>query len=177
MTKPSRPTRRTRRITKDRVLQARIPEHLDEELRDRAEQLGLSVSTVVRNVLLHTFDLVEGVVSDSAQLAQVIRGRGSASSPPPSRDSADPGGDSAVVGWQEAVLNRNGVCEQCNTILAKGERAAIGVPVQARPVLLCPGCLAAQSSVDDPPSDSAQQEVEADKLARASRRRKKPPVN
>ncbi len=55
------------RQTKDRVLQARIPRHLDEELRDHAEQLGLSVSTVVRNVLLNTFELVEGVVADSTE--------------------------------------------------------------------------------------------------------------
>jgi hypothetical protein len=57
MAESSKPTRRKRQQTKDRVLQARIPEQLDEELRDRAEQLGLSVSTIVRNVLLNTFDL------------------------------------------------------------------------------------------------------------------------
>ena len=61
MTDTRRRSRGKRRLTKDRVLQARIPEHLDEELRDRAEQLGLSVSTVVRNVLLNTFELVEVV--------------------------------------------------------------------------------------------------------------------
>ena len=78
MPESSKRGRRKRRQTKDRVLQARIPEQLDEELRDRAEQLGLSVSTVVRNVLLHTFELVEGVVTDSAQLARAIQGRESA---------------------------------------------------------------------------------------------------
>jgi len=67
---------RKRHLTKDRVLQARIPEQLDEELRDRGEQLGLSVSTIVRNVLLHTFDLVEGVVTDSSQIARALAGRG-----------------------------------------------------------------------------------------------------
>ena len=59
---------------KDRVLQARIPRQLDRELRVHAEQLGLSVSTVVRNVLLNTFELVEGVVADSANLARVAQG-------------------------------------------------------------------------------------------------------
>ncbi len=128
--------RRKRRQTKDRVLQARIPEHLDEEIRTRAEQLGLSVSTVVRNVLFHTFNLVEGVVTDSAHIARVFKER----DPPP------------VIGWQEAVLNKNGVCETCNAILPIGERAAVGVPVQDRPLLLCLDCLAALSSAtgDDP---------------------------
>jgi len=141
-------TRRTRRKTKDRVLQARIPEDLDEELRDRAEQLGISVSTVVRNVLLHTFDLVEGVVSDSAQIARAIQGRESRPATPalPAPEPAD--ADIGVIGWQEAILNRNGVCEQCNTILAKGETAAVGVPVQARPVLLCLACLGNLTSTD-----------------------------
>ena len=71
--------RAKRRATKDRVLQARIPEQLDDELRDRAEQLGLSVSTIVRNALSHTFDLVEGVVSDSAQIGRVLQGLGDTS--------------------------------------------------------------------------------------------------
>ena len=71
-----KPGRRTKpRQTKDRVLQARIPRHLDEELRGHAEHLGLSVSTVVRNVLLNTFELVEGVVADSTNLARAIQGR------------------------------------------------------------------------------------------------------
>jgi len=137
---------RKRRQTKDRVLQARIPEQLDEELRDRAEQLGLSVSTVVRNVLLHTFELVEGVVTDSAQLARTIGGREPLSPPPPALEAPDPAaqiGETPVIGWQEAVLNRNGICDECNAILTMGERAGVGVPMQARPVLLCMNCLTA----------------------------------
>ncbi|MFT5710750.1 MAG: hypothetical protein ACI8QT_001449 [Halioglobus sp.] len=127
----------TPKTKKDRILQARIPEQLDEQLRDRAENLGLSVSSVVRNVLLHTFNLVEGVVSDSAQIARVIQGRPSAPTP----DSANSHDASSVVGWQETILNRNGVCDQCNTILTKGEPAAVGLPIQARPILLCTNCL------------------------------------
>ena len=144
MGETSRKGRRAGRKTKDRVLQARIPEQLDEELRDRAEQLGLSVSTVVRNVLQNTFELVEGVVSDSAQLARVVQGREAipSTSALPAPETALSEGDTTVIGWQEAILNRNGVCEECNAILAKGEDAAVGVPVQARPVLLCLGCLA-----------------------------------
>ena len=151
--------RRTQRMTKDRVLQARIPENLDEEIRGRAEQLGLSVSTVVRNVLLHTFDLVEGVVVDSAQIAQVIHDRQVSTAPPvsPAVDDADPVEPAPVVAWQEAILNLNGVCEQCNAILARGEKAAIGLPVQPRPVLMCLGCLAElsppEASLPAPGSD------------------------
>jgi hypothetical protein len=128
------------RQTKDRVLQARIPKDLDEELRGHAEQLGLSVSTVVRNVLLNTFELVEGVVVDSTKLARAIQGRKQ-----PTPETIPEDAEPAVIGWQEAVLNMNGICDQCNTILRKGERAAVGVPVTARPVLLCLPCLASLS--------------------------------
>ena len=123
-----------RRQTKDRVLQARIPEQLDDELRDRAEQLGLSVSTIVRNVLFNTFNLVEGVVSDSADIARAITGQ---ETPPAAAGTAE----ASVLGWQEAVLNQNGVCDQCNAILPRGERGAVGVPVGARPVFMCLECL------------------------------------
>ncbi len=179
MSEKPRRSRRKRRQTKDRVLQARIPEQLDDELRDRAEQLGLSVSTVVRNVLFHTFDLVEGVVTDSAHIARAIKGREPPSSPPPpvspAPDPADPGGETTVIGWQEAVLNRNGICETCNAILPKGARGAVGVPAQVRPVLLCLDCLAALSSLaSDHAALSAPQEVEEAFSAKASKRGKKP---
>lgn len=138
----------TRKTKKDRILQARIPEQLDEQLRDRAEDLGLSVSSVVRNVLLHTFNLVEGVVSDSAQIARVIQGKPSSTPGPDTAHSQDA---SNVVGWQETILNRNGVCDQCNAILAKGERAAVGLPIQIRPILLCADCLTSLSPTKTSP--------------------------
>lgn len=149
MAEPGKKRRGRSRQTKDRVLQARIPRHLDEELRGHAEQLGLSVSTVVRNVLLNTFELVEGVVVDSAKLARVIQGR-KQSNPEAIADETKP----AVIGWQEAVLNVNGTCDHCNTILHKGDRAAVGVPVTARPVFLCPSCLASLSP-SSPPTTTA----------------------
>lgn len=55
-------------MRKERVLHARIPEDLERELKKRSASLGLSVSTVVRNVLMHTFDLVEGIVIDRSYL-------------------------------------------------------------------------------------------------------------
>ena len=147
MPEKTRRKRRRAQQTKGRVLQARIPEQLDNELRDRAEQLGLSVSTIVRNVLLHTFDLVEGVVIDSSQIARALTGRGSAVS--------DPDADAPVLGWQELILNKNGVCEECNAILPVGQRAAIGVPTGPRPALLCMECLAALPSSSDETSAAA----------------------
>ncbi len=100
--------------------------------------------------------MTEGVVADSAQLAKVMQGRESA----PHRalpDPSAPGDDTAVVGWQEVVLNQNGVCEQCNEILARGERAAVGVPVRPRPIMLCLPCLATLVAADDDQPNTAAQ--------------------
>lgn len=140
--------RRTHRQRKDRVLQARIPSRLDEELRERAEQLGLSVSTVVRNVLLHTFDLVEGVVTDSAQIARALQGKQLPSPSAPAEEGHSPDQGAAVIGWQEVILNKNGLCEHCNAILPKGSQAAMGLPAHHRSPLLCPACLANLTSAE-----------------------------
>lgn len=165
-----------RRATKDRVLQARIPEQLDDELRDRSEQLGLSVSTIVRNVLLNTFELVEGVVADSAQIARAIQSGESLLVPEHEAsigEAADSKPETKVIGWQEAVLNQNGICEQCNAILPKGGRAAVGMPVGPRPLLMCLDCLAALSS-GSPQQAGAPQKEKVVARKKASTRSKKP---
>ncbi|WP_405232473.1 hypothetical protein [Lentisalinibacter salinarum] len=129
------------RRKKDRIVQARIPEELDEELHTRAGEFGLSVSAIVRNVLLNTFNLVEDVVNDSTGIARALGGAA------PQGADGEPGTvetkeeDSAIVGWQELTLNVNGVCHECNTVLRRGDQAAVGVPLSARPVFLCPDCL------------------------------------
>lgn len=103
---------------KERVLHARIPESLDEEIRENAARLGLSVSNLVRNVLQNAFGLVEDIMADGAAIAR----------------SATRGGEPAkraesgrTIGWQEAVLNLNAVCERCNAILGRGARAMVGI--------------------------------------------------
>lgn len=137
---------------KDRVLNARIPEQLDEELRDQAGRLGLSVSTIVRNVLLNTFDLVDGMVSDSTRIA---RNLGFPAAPGMSANSPSGEPDSTafpVLAWQVATLNINGVCDQCNALLPKGSRAGVGVPARDRPVFLCLDCLRLlETHAEEPP--------------------------
>lgn len=131
---------------KERVLHTRVPESLDRHLKTRARGLGLSVSTVVRNVLLNTFGLVEDIVTDSTNIALALTGEDTSADGVGRRGRASP--DAAdrtpneVVAWQEAVLNVNAVCEQCNTVLLKGARAAIGVCERPGPrSILCPRCL------------------------------------
>ena len=131
---------------KERVLHTRVPDSLERHLKRRARSMGMSVSTVVRNVLLTTFGLVEDIVSDSTDIALAVTGQQDS---PSRRERArrTPSGTadaSEVLAWQEAVLNLNAVCERCNAILQKGSRAGIGIREQPGPrAIICPQCLGA----------------------------------
>jgi hypothetical protein len=126
------------RERQERVIHTRVSERLEQELKDRAASLGVSVSNLVRNVLDNAFELVEDVLADSARVASSATsgwraGRGAAR-----RASAEP----TVVGWQEIVLNLNAICSKCNAILPRGQEAAIGIVTGSgdRPIL-CRSCL------------------------------------
>ena len=126
---------------KERVIHTRVPESLEAELRKRAQELGVSVSNLVRNVLGHAFGLVGDVVADSHAIARAARGgrdkvdsKSAASDAPP-----DP---SDVLAWQPIVLGKNAVCSRCNALLPKGKDAAIGVAERGGGrVIVCNTCL------------------------------------
>src|SRR3954467_15941219 len=59
---------------KDRVIHTRVPESLEAELRERAQDLGISVSNLVRNVLGHAFGLVGDIAADANAIARAARG-------------------------------------------------------------------------------------------------------
>ena len=127
---------------KERVLHTRVPDSLDKHLKRRARTLGMSVSTVVRNVLLTTFGLVEDIVSDGADIALAVTGQETAPSQPRGRAATGTTTSNEVVAWQDAVLNVNAICDRCNAILPKGVRAAVGIREQPGPrAILCPSCL------------------------------------
>jgi hypothetical protein len=113
---------------KERVIHTRVPESLDDEIKRRATDLGVSVSNLVRNILQHTVGLVEDIVHDSAEIARSARnakdnlGRSRADRPSHSDTQA-----ATVVGWQLVRLNVNAVCDTCNAILTKGSHAAVGI--------------------------------------------------
>jgi len=128
----------------ERVLHTRVPGSLDRRIKRRARSLGMSASTVVRNVLLTTFGLVEDIVNDSATIALAATGHPVDATRPRLRGHAGaPVGDGPVLAWQRATLNRNAVCADCNAVLHKGDAAAIGIREDAggpSPVI-CPPCL------------------------------------
>ncbi|MBX3025170.1 hypothetical protein KF840_09690 [bacterium] len=126
------------RPRKERVIHTRVPESLDDEIKRRATDLGLSVSNLVRNILQNTFGLVEDIVHDSADIARSARGARTASG---ERGSSEPSAGE-VVGWHLALLNVNAVCEACNAILPKGTRAGVGIVPGGRAIpIRCRTCL------------------------------------
>lgn len=149
VTRSREPERPSEPEKKERVLHTRVPESLEAELRQKAQDLGISVSNLVRNVLGHAFGLVGDVVADGHAIARAARGD------PPADRSADAGsvlrGEPAapapaiddVLGWQPMVLGKNAVCARCNAILPRGSDAATGVTdTAASRFVICLACLA-----------------------------------
>jgi hypothetical protein len=127
---------------KERVLHTRVPEKLENELKERAAELGVSVSNLVRNVLTHAFGLVGDVVADGARVARAATGQ---STPPPRQTNP-----SDVIGWQQLVLQKNAVCSNCNDILPRGRDAAIAITEGSGPrPIVCLRCLEELRSNDD----------------------------
>jgi hypothetical protein len=135
---------------KERVIHTRVPERLDAQLRKRAEDLGISVSNLVRNVLGHAFGLVGDVVADSHAIARAARGdaaKAAPQSPPqPQQQPAQPQQPALqpqpasfddVLGWQPIVLGKNAVCVRCNAILPRGTDAAVGLGTTLVACLAC----------------------------------------
>jgi len=135
------------RRRKEKVLHARISDSLDEEIRDRAERLGISVSNLVRNVLENTLGVVDDIVADTSRVARsardAVRTEPRPRAPEPTAPSAPAVDEEPVtLGWQEFVLSLNAVCDDCNSILPKGTRAAASVSDRhgARRRILCLAC-------------------------------------
>ncbi len=136
---------------KERVIHTRVPDSLDDEIKRRATDLGLSVSNLVRNVLQHTFGLVDDIVHDSAEIARTARGAKSAFTGRPGAPAAPA---AEVLGWHVALLNVNALCAHCNAILAKGTRAGVGIVSGGGPIpIRCQTCLEELTHGEPGPSD------------------------
>jgi hypothetical protein len=153
---------------KDHLVQTRVPEVLDDTLREAARRSRISVSQLVRNVLENTFELVDEVTAlgqaakrDATALGQAVKRDATTLGQAVKRDaqrvaasvSAKRPPRSAkldeIVAWQEVVCNRPAACASCGRYLVRGDRAFLGLEDTAASTTpraklwLCAGCAAA----------------------------------
>jgi hypothetical protein len=145
---------------KDRLIQTRVAEDLEETLRDAAKARRVSVSQLIRNVLEDTFQLVDNVVADAASLGATVKRDAVTLAATAKRDATNLGAtvkrDAARIAdaargrsrstpvadtWQEVIVAREQVCSRCRRKLAYGDRAMIGLgPEVGTSPFLCITC-------------------------------------
>jgi hypothetical protein len=114
---------------KERVLHARIPVALEDQIKRLAEALRVPVSNLVRNML------EDAIVMTKRVRDQLPTGK-SAASHPPAPDL------STVYAWQEITLNVATPCGRCARDLHPGDHAYLGLSDARDPrVFICPACL------------------------------------
>jgi hypothetical protein len=117
---------------KEEYLGARVPRELKEKVIDRARDLGIPVSILIRNVLEDAFGAAHGGVRYSTQ--QADKNEVSVAKGAPVRFPA-------VLGWEDITLNRNIDCSACGRPLKSGMSATLGVATPGENhVILCDLC-------------------------------------
>ncbi|MFT6395774.1 MAG: hypothetical protein ACJAYU_000516 [Bradymonadia bacterium] len=132
---------------KDRVLNTRIPEDLDREIREHAERLDVSVSQFVREVLEKTVNLVGNLSGNAERLVNdivddVVEFRTVGDPEAAARAARAKEIGKAVIGWQKITVNRNSRCALSNADLRPGDEAHLGIRSDGRPsVMISPESL------------------------------------
>ena len=130
---------------KSRLIQTRVAADLDSALRKEARKKRLTVSQLIRNVLEDSFQLMDNLVSETVNLTDTMRrdalriaasARGLPDAEPADRPLE------RVFAWQEVRLNQGAQCARCETSLARGQRALLGLCDDPRlpRVFLCLEC-------------------------------------
>ncbi len=117
---------------KEEYLGARVPRELKEKVIERARDLGMPVSILIRNVLEDAFGSARGGVRYSSQQADNIEV--SAAKSAPVRFPT-------VLGWEDITLNRTIDCSGCGRSLNSGMSATLGIGTPGEGhVILCDLC-------------------------------------
>src|SRR5689334_22805195 len=94
---------------KGRIIQARVPEELTEKLQEEARQRRVSVSQLIRDVLVDTFNLVDDVVAGTRELGERVA-RDAKRIAESARGRRGEGVLDEVEAWQELRVNRAVTC-------------------------------------------------------------------
>lgn len=133
---------------KSRVIQTRVPQELEDSLKDAAEKKRMTVSHFIRYVLEDTFSLVDGIVQDSSALMENV-------SRDAKRLAATARGEvlelddkakevilNTVDAWQDVIVNKPSHCLQCDAELKRGQKAFRGLGGKSESIIwLCEDCI------------------------------------
>ena len=129
---------------KSRLIQTRVAADLDSALRKEAQEKRLTVSQLIRNVLEDSVQLVDDLVSETGRLTETMRrdARRIAASARGLPDDESKGAVDRVFAWQDVRLNQKARCARCETAMARGQDAVLGLCDDPRlgRVFLCPKC-------------------------------------
>lgn len=117
---------------KEEYLGARVPKELREKVIDRANQLGIPVSILIRNVLEEAFSTM--TTGGKA---------GSQSTASDTQAAVDTNDYPDVIGWEQIILNRPMTCTGCARQIDAGSRVTLGLTgTGGDHVILCSDCKA-----------------------------------
>lgn len=113
---------------KEEYLGARVPKELRSRVVDRAEELGVPVSMLIRDVLMAAFGEPCAGMTSGPQTAFSVA-------------NAIAPEFASVLGWEAMRLNRPVQCSRCGIALSAGSSVTVGVYDSGGPhVVLCQSC-------------------------------------
>lgn len=104
---------------KEEYLGARVPRELREKVIQRAQEMGIPVSILIRNVLEEAFGAEPVSIGALGPKAPMF---------------AD------VLGWEDITLNRAIECARCSAQLHPGARVTLGLGNASGHIVLCGKC-------------------------------------
>ncbi len=109
---------------KEEYLGARVPKELRDRVIQRAKEMGIPVSILIRNTLEEAF---KEIPSDRSVATAV--------------STAELSSDtfSSVLGWEKLLLNKNVACSGCGIQLLQSTEAYLGLGA-SEPVVICNAC-------------------------------------
>lgn len=108
---------------KEEFLGARVPKELRNRVIERANELGIPVSILIRNILEDAF---------SGDKAPQSSQTGS---------SAENKKYTELLGWEQITLNKSIVCHHCGSDMNQGDNAHFGIgDPKGRQIVICEQC-------------------------------------
>ena len=122
---------------KEEYLGARVPKELREKVLRRAEELGIPVSILIRDILITAFNNGGNAVE---HMSATVR-TGDESDVETSRIRETGTKFSSVLGWEEIRLNKAVACSNCGIGLTPGSIVTLGLGApEGGHVVLCNKC-------------------------------------